>query len=44
MLALAATGGRAFSLECPGEADFVACVLGDLDFVPIHHGGDVGMA
>jgi hypothetical protein len=43
MLVLATAGGRAFSLERPGEAYFVASVLGDLDFVTIHHGGDIGM-
>ena len=38
VLCLAATGLGALSFNGPGETDFVTCVLGNLDFMPVHEG------
>ena len=40
VLRLASTGPGALPLDGPCEADFVPCMLWDLDFMSIHEGRD----
>ena len=39
---LASTNPGALSFDSPSEADFVPCMLWDLDFMSIHEGRDGG--
>ena len=42
VLRLASTSPGALSFDSPCEADFIPCMLWDLDFMSVHEGRDSG--